>query len=455
MIHSERILLVEDDAPMRASCRHALEGDGLVVVEAGSAREAEPILLREVLDLVVTDLRMPHGGGKQVLKMVKNICPEVPVLVITAYPSVESAIDAFRDGVSDYLLKPFTASQLLESINGALRAKRAVDRANLLRQIGAAPKDMPELLGSSASFRAMLAMIRRVAPLDGNVLVVGETGSGKELVSRAVHRFSKRSAGPLVAVNCASIPDNLIEAELFGYEKGAFTGADTTKRGLFEEASGGTLFLDEVAELSAAAQAKLLRCIEDKAVRHVGGVKTHNVDIRIVAATHKDLAEEVREGRFREDLLYRLAVLELMVPPLRERPEDVLTLAVRFLDQLIEHDDREIVGFCDAALQRLSEYPWPGNVRELQNAVQRAYAIADGPTILEDDLVLRGALNVSAGPTANMPKRRSSAMAKFERQHVLDALERHDGNVTHTAKSLGIHRTTLQRLMRRLGIAPN
>lgn len=450
MKYSERILLVEDDEDMRESCRQVQEAAGHVVVEAGSAREAEPILLREEFDLVITDLRMPHGGGEEVLRLVKSISPETPVLVITAYPSVESAIEAFRGGVTDYLLKPFTGPELLEAIDRAMAAKHAGDRAALLRRIGSRSDEMPELMGSSDAFRSMLVAIRRIAPVDGAVLIRGETGSGKELVTRAIHRLSTRSAGRLVNVNCAAIPENLIEAELFGYDKGAFTGAMTSKAGLFEAADKGSLFLDEVAELSASAQAKLLRCIEVKAVRRLGSLQARPVDARIIAATHKDLREEVLAGRFREDLYYRLAVLEVRVPPLRERPEDILALAAHFLDRFHQPAGREVVGFSEAAVERLTQHHWPGNVRELQNVIQRALASSTASLIEADEITLMA----SASPRAEtaVPERRRWAIDEYERGHVVEALAEHDSNVTHTAKALGVHRTTLQRLMKRLGI---
>ncbi len=453
MSHVERILIVEDDEEMRVSCRQVLESVGHEVLEAGDAREAEPILLREVVDLVITDLRMPHGGGREVLQIVKRVSPDSPVLVITAYPSVESAVEAFRGGVADYLLKPFTSEQLIDAIGRAMGATRASDRSALLRQMGH-NHDLPEMTGNSAAFRAMLAELRRMAALEGNVLVWGETGSGKELVARALHRMSRRSAGPFTVLNCAAIPEALFEAELFGFEKGAFTGAVATKHGLFEEAHKGSLFLDEVAELPPTAQAKLLRAIEEKAVRRVGSVVERSVDARIIAASHKDLREEVKAGRFREDLLYRLAVLEVRVPPLRERPEDVPPLAVRFLDEVRKNGGPNVLGFSESAIVRLMAHPWHGNVRELQNVVQKAFARAEGPVIEAEDLALGAAPHEHEGARAAGGAERTTALAEFERGYVQEALRRHAGNVTHTAKELGVHRTTLQRVLKKLSIGP-
>lgn len=456
MTPSERILLVEDDEDLRTSCRQVLESAGYEVLEAGSALTAEPLILREILDLVVTDLRMPDGGGEQVVRIVKNATPDVPVVVITAYPTVESAVRTFREGIVDYILKPFTGGQLLDAIGRALSTKRAGDSSALARHRGSNVPEMPNMLGGSPAFRTMLGEIRRVAPLEGNVLIHGETGSGKELVARAVHAFSKRSAHALVVVNCAAIPENLLESELFGHDRGAFTGAVAAKAGLLEEAHEGSLFLDEVAELTPAAQAKLLRCLEEKAVRRVGSVRARPADTRVIAATHKNLAQQVREGRFREDLFYRLSVLDVNVPPLRDRPEDVLPLAVAFLDRLCQQCGLSVVGFTDEAIERLMDHPWPGNVRELQNAVQKGFSRAESTVITAEDLVLGhvpGAATAPAtAPGAASPQRWTRALAEFEREHVNEALEKNDGNVTHAAKALGVHRTTLQRLMKRLGL---
>lgn len=450
MSDNERILLVEDDEAMRTSCREVLESEGFGVLEAGSPREAEPLLLREEIGLVVTDLRMPGGGGAEVLRLARGLGRDLPVVLVTAYPSVESAIDAFKGGVTDYLLKPFTGDQLVEVVKRAISGRRARERAEALRRSPDSAGTDAEIIGSSARLHEMLAEIRRIAPAEGAVLILGETGSGKELAARAVHRHSRRAGGPFVVLNCAALPQTLLEAELFGYEKGAFTGAEGAKPGLLEAASGGTLFMDEAGDLALESQAKILRCIEEKSCRRVGGVNARPVDIRLITATNKDLREEVRGGRFREDLFFRLAVHEVRVPPLRERVEDIPRLAVAFLDRSGGGEGGPR-GFTEGAIAMLKAHPWPGNIRELQNAVQRAAARCVEPLIREEHLEASGALR-PPGAGNQDASHREEAIAQFERHHLADALAKHGGNVTHAAQALGIHRTTLQRLMRKYGV---
>ncbi|MBI2566266.1 MAG: sigma-54-dependent Fis family transcriptional regulator [Candidatus Schekmanbacteria bacterium] len=387
-----RILIVEDDQAMRASCRQALQQAGYEVLEAAAPTTAYALLCREEIDLVVTDLRMPEGGGQRVLADTREVSPDTPVILITAFPSVESAVEAFKSGVLDYLPKPFTGEELIEAVQAALSVGRARDRAALLRRMGPAGAQAAGAIGSSPAFLAMLAEARRVAALDGSVVVTGETGSGKELVARAIHQSSTRANGPFVAVNCAAIAENLLESELFGYERGAFTGAAAAKPGLIEHADLGTLFLDELGDLASSAQAKLLRALEERAVRRVGGLALIPVDFRIVAATNRDLRAEVRAGRFREDIYYH-------------------------------------------------------------NVVQKVLARATGPLITADDLRRAGlqpepVRAVSAGVSA-----RDEAVTSFERHYVEEALRQHHGNITHAARALGIHRATLHRLIKKLGVA--
>lgn len=453
MIEKNKILLVEDDFDMRETCKQSLEDAGYLVIEAISPKNAEPVLLRESIDLVITDLKMPHGGGTEVIRMAKFISPNLPVILITAYPSVNSAISSFKSGIVDYLIKPFTNEQLLESVSRSLGSRWAKDRSDLLLGIKPQDPEMPEILGNSIALKRMVGDIRRIAPLSGHVMVYGETGSGKELVSKAIHRFSTRAQRTIVNVNCAALPETLLESEIFGYEKGAFTDAKISKPGLIEQANGGTLFLDEIGDMSLMAQAKLLRVIEQKKCRRLGGIKIYDADVRIVAATHKNLEEEVAQKRFREDLYYRISVLEINVPALRERKEDISLLAVYFLDKLIkENKTKTIDGFSEEALNMLPQYHWPGNIRELHNAIQKIFAFSAGPLIEPDDIIQSRAIKTSAENKNSNSATITAAISKFEKEFIEDALKNHLGNISKTALSLGIHRTSLQRLIKKFGI---
>ena len=453
MNESGTILLVEDELSMRESCSSGLAFEGYRVLEAASPVEAEPYLLHEVIDLVITDLKMPDGGGARVVELVKEVAPDTPVIMITAFPSVESAVQALKTGVVDYLIKPFTPDELAAAARNALCAGQARDRAELLRRIGPVDTDVPEIVGNSPALTDMLTQVRRVASFDAHVLILGETGTGKELVARALHRLSPRSKRPFVAINCAAIPDTLFESELFGHVKGAFTGAVASKRGLLEQADGGTLFLDEIGDLSATSQAKLLRTLESGTCRKVGGTAERKVDVRVVSAANRDLQEEVRAGLFREDIFYRLAALEVRLPPLRDRGEDIPQLAAFFLEKL--GGGGEVLGFSEQAVGLLEGYDWPGNVRELQNAVQRLLARVSGSYVTAEDVVRSGVVGHKQRLKQSLPSprsRREAAMTGFERRHLQRVLDEHDGNVTRAARTLGIHRTTLQRLMVKHGL---
>ena len=444
---TETVLIVEDDEGMRESCADSLMEAGYPVLTASAPGEAQEHLARAVVDLVLTDLRMAGGGGREVVRLVRQLAPGVPVVIMTAFPTVQSAVDALRDGVVDYLVKPFNYDQLLRSVEGALAGGRAQDRAELLRRVPPTEGRAPAILGTSVAIRTLLAEVARVALVQAAVLVTGETGSGKELAARAVHDLSARARGPFVAVNCAAIPEALFEAEVFGHERGAFTGAVAARAGLLEEAHGGTLFLDEVGDLPANAQAKLLRAIEEGGARRVGSSHVRPVDVRAVSATNRDLRAEVRAGRFREDMYYRLAALDVRVPPLRERPEDIPLLAVHFLAKA-GGGERGLVGFAEDAMEALQSAPWQGNVRELQNFVQRLVAHSAGPLVTVRDVEASGlgpSSRQGAGPL-------HAAVGVFERDYLASMLERHAGNVSQTAKALGVHRTTLQRLMGKFGL---
>jgi len=446
----ETVLVVDDDEALREACCDALSEAGYRALAAASPLGAEPLLLREMIDLVISDLRMPDGGGTRVIQLAHRLCPGLPIILITAFPSVSSAVDALRSGVVDYLIKPFDAAQLLQSVQAVLEVGRARDHSELLRRIQPAATEAPEIVGSSLALRSMLEDARHCAILDAHVLVTGETGTGKELVAKAIHRLSQRAGGPFVPVNCAAIPEALFESEIFGHEKGAFTGALHAKRGLIEEADGGTLFLDEVGDMPAPLQAKLLRAIEEGACRRIGALKARSSNVRVVSATNKDLRQEIAAGRFREDMYYRLAALEVHVPPLRDRGEDLVQLAVHFLGTAQAADPPRVVGFSDDALELLQGHAWPGNIRELQNVVQRLLARARGVVVTADLVRACGALPTQDRSVTHSKRR--AAMGDFEKDYLEATLAENEGNVTHTAKALGIHRTTLQRLMSKYGL---
>jgi DNA-binding NtrC family response regulator len=430
----ETILVVDDDDAMRESCVQALEEAGSPCPSAASPVEAEPIL--PAIDLVITDLRMPDGGGTRVIEVAHSVSPDVPIILITAFPSVESAVDAFKSGVVDYLPKPFSGDQLLSAVEHALRVSRVRDRGELLHRMGPVSTDVPEIIGNSPRMREMLAEVRRVAPFDAPVLIGGETGSGKDLVAKLIHRLSPRAAAPFLAQNCAAMPEGLLEAEIFGHERGAFTGAIAARPGLLEQATPGSLFLDEWRSRRRSPRAL------EAAV--AGG------DARRSTCGSGDPQEPRDEAApaVREDVA-TLTALEVRVPPLRERVEDIPLLAVHFFEQCRARAGRPIVGFEDEALTLLSSHPWPGNVRELQNAIQKMLAHTTGPLIGPEDVLASGAVP-SSPVNEGGPLR--TAVHEFERSRLAAVLEEHEGNVTHAARALGIHRTTLQRLMRKLDL---
>src|SRR5215218_7338697 len=371
------ILLVEDKESLRRVLRLTLESAGYGVAEAEDARAAAQALAREPFRLVLTDLRMPHGSGLDVLRASKAADAEVPVVLMTAYGSIDEAVQAMKDGAHDFLQKPVDSNHLLLLCERALEHMRLRTENVLLREEWSRRYGFPRIVGESDAIKRAVAETQRVAATDTTVLLLGESGTGKELFARAVHHLSPRRDQPFVAINCAAIPETLSENELFGHERGAFTGASDRRQGKFELASGGTVFLDEIGELPLAAQGKLLRAIEEKVVDRIGGRAPVAVDVRVVAATNKDLKTAVENGQFRGDLFFRLAVFPIEVPPLRERGDDILLLAGHFASEI----GRELRGreaqFSPEALEALKQHRWPGNVRELENAIERACIISD------------------------------------------------------------------------------
>jgi len=452
-----RVLVVEDAATLRRGIVRALEESWGEVHEAESGdaaiarlgdRDAEPY------DVVVTDLRLPGADGLAVLRAARDRDARTAVLLMTAFGSIESAVEAMRIGAFDFVQKPFELEQLEARVARAVEHARLVREVSSLRAERAARFAPRQVVGSSPALRAALELAQRVAATRSTVLVTGETGTGKELIAGLVHGCSPRANGPYVSVNCAALPETLLESELFGHERGAFTGADRTRIGRFEQANGGTLFLDEIGDMSAMTQAKLLRVLQDQEFQRLGGTRVIRTDVRIVAATHRDLEQAIREGRFREDLYFRLNVIRIHLPPLRERPDDVEALARHFLAEFGRDLGRPHRGFAPGALAAIRAHPWPGNVRELRNAIERAVLMADGDSIDARDIGLSG---VAAPPapgrpwTAGLPAD-GLDLAGVERAVVLEALARAGFVQKEAARLLRISRRKLNYVIARLGI---
>ncbi len=389
---TERILLVEDKESLRAVLRKTLEAEGFGVEEAPDGQAAVEKIRRDRFAMVLTDLRLPRADGHEVLKAAVGADPEMPVILMTAYGTIRDAVSAMKAGAYDYLEKPVDADHLLALVRRALDHRSLLHENTLLKERFSQELDVPEILGDSPALKSALDQVRRVAPTDATVLLLGESGSGKELFARAVHHLSGRKTHSFFPINCAAIPENLLESELFGYEKGAFTGASGTKRGKFEIADKGTLFLDEIGDLSLGLQGKVLRVIEQKRFERVGGTETRSVDIRLVAATNKDLKALVVQGAFRQDLFFRLSVFPITVPPLRERREDIPILARHFVKKFAaEQKKRGPITLPPETIALLVGYSWPGNIRELENSIERALILGEGDRLLPEHLNLPGA----------------------------------------------------------------
>ncbi len=385
----ERILLVEDKPDLRLMLKTALARDGYRVSEAGDGDTAVRLFNEGDFGLVLTDLRLPGRDGLELLKAVREESPETPVIVMTAYGTIEKAVEAMKDGAYDFIQKPIELAHLRQLVEHALLEQQLQRENLLLREEFAERFGFPKIIGEHASMKKVGAALQRIAPSDTTVLLLGESGTGKELFARALHQLSPRARHPFVAINCAAIPESLVETELFGHEKGAFTGATDRKLGKFELAHHGTIFLDEIGELPPGTQAKILRVLQERAFERVGGVRTIQTDVRILAATNRDLEQAVRARQFREDLYFRLAPFPIEIPPLRERGRDVLLLAQAMIPRFCREFKKPRLSLSASAEARLQAYPWPGNVRELQNALERAVILAEGESIEAEDLQLR------------------------------------------------------------------
>jgi len=456
-----RILIVEDEAAIRLALSGLLRREGYDVEQAESGEPAIARLRTDAFDLVLTDLALGAGpSGMDVLRAAREFQPETPVVMITAHGSEKIAVEAMKAGASDYVPKPFDNDEIRLVLRRALERTRLERENRILRERIDRDWRFENLIGSGAAMAQVFETVRKVAETDLTVLVRGESGTGKELVAQALHQRSSRRARPFVAVNCAAISRELVESELFGHEKGAFTGADARRVGKFESAHGGTIFLDEIGDMPPATQAKVLRVLQERKLERVGGNRPVEVDVRVVAATHRDLEREVRAGGFREDLYYRLKVVEVELPALRERPADVPALVNHFLDELARRLDRPKMPIAPDALARLARHPWPGNVRELRNVVEQAAVLAASDAIQESDLRLPAEVAgaATARPDGDGEQKRSFSAAKreavvdFERSYLLSALRANGGNVSRTAAAIGMVRQSLQQKIRELGL---
>ena len=450
MRHQGTVLVVDDEANMRRVLGALLKRRGYSVVDAADGEAALEVLAREKVNAVISDLKMPRMNGLELLEAARRRHARLPVILLTAYGTVGSAVEALKCGAFDFLTKPFDPEEVQQVVDKAVRTHKLQEA-----EASFDPDDDPEalLLGNSPALLEVKRLISRVAPTPATVLITGESGTGKELVARPLHLKSERPSGPFIKINCAAIPEGLLESELFGHEKGAFTGAASRKPGRFELADGGTLFLDEIGEMPLSAQPKLLRAIQEGRFYHVGGTVTIAVDVRLVAASNRDLDREVREGRFREDLFYRLNVVPLRLPPLRERRSDIAALVACFSERAARRLDRPVLPFAEAALRALRQHAWPGNIRELENVVERAVLLCEGAEIGADDLPEGFATTAcEEDESASLKDRVRSATRQIGREAILEALARTGGNVTQAARELGLSRRGLQLKMRELGI---
>ena len=452
-----RVLVVDDKENILTLFERIL-ADGYAVTTSSDGSRALALIATGEFDVVVTDIRMPGAGGFDVLEAVKARAPSTEVVMMTGYATVADAVRAMKSGAYDYLEKPFDPDAAALVVARAAERKRLRDEAATLRRALEGTYGFEDLIGKSAAMQEVYRLLRRAAGLDITVLLLGETGTGKELAARAIHSSSSRKARRFVPVNCGALPPDLVESELFGHARGAFTGAAAAKPGLFEDADGGTLFLDEIGELPLPIQVKLNRALQEREIRRVGDNTPVHVDVRIIAATHRDLKAEAAAGRFREDLFYRLHVLPIRLPPLRERLEDVPLLAAHFLDEHARAFHREVTGLEPDALRALTAYPWPGNVRELENAIERAVAVTSGQVIAAQDLPRE----ITAAPPAAAPGELLTALPyreaidlardRVSRDYLAALLREFHGNVTQAAARAGMERESLHRLLKRHGL---
>lgn len=446
-----RILVVDDEANARTALAEILKEEGYTVETAADGFKALPRFEEFSPDLVLTDLKMPGMDGVELARKLRQQVPDFPIVVMTAFGAVETAVAAMREGAADYLTKPLNTDELLLVLERELERSRLRKETTHLREQLSERYRFENIIGSSPEMQQVFKSIAQVAPSRATVLLTGESGTGKEMVAAAIHHRSPRARGPFVRLHCAALAETLLESELFGHERGAYTGADRRREGRFEQANNGTLFLDEIGEISLATQVKLLRVLQEREFERVGGNQTLRVDVRVIAATNRDLRELVAEGKFREDLMYRLNVINIHMPPLRRRPSDIPALAMHFLKVYAEENAKPVRSISDAALARLAAHDWPGNVRELENVIERAVVLADGESVelwqLPPELT-------SGSPDNAVPIIPGSSMDDIERYAILKTLEAQGGSTSKAAEVLGISVRKIQYKLQEYGAAP-
>ncbi len=459
-----KILIVDDEEDALENCRRILSRVPYECIGTSNPGQAMALLEREHPGLVLTDLRMPKMDGIEVLTAAKRLDPAVQVVLLTAHATIETAVTSMRYGAFDYITKPFTSEELIQVVRRAFAAEAGSDgtpraAVSVRRPSAATPDGGVLIVGSSAPMKAVLALADRVAPTDSNVLIYGESGTGKEMLARHIHQRSRRAEHPFIPVDCVSLNDALLESELFGHEKGAFTGAHAAKPGLFEIAHGGTVFLDEVSGMSPTLQARLLRVLQERQVRRVGGTRFTHVDVRVIGASNQDLEELCRKGAFREDLFYRLNVIPVSLPPLRSREGDILLLANEFVTRFVQRvqtDNGSVPSIDPSAADLLMRYTWPGNVRELQNVMERAAVLVDGHTVmsthLPDRLQALADKDSASSESGSFKQAKQQAVETFERNFLLDLLKRNEGHMSNAAREAGVDRKTIERMVKKHGL---
>jgi DNA-binding NtrC family response regulator len=444
----KRILIVEDEDKLRRILELQLSGAGFETEKAGSAEEALGLIDRA--DLILTDLKLPNMTGIEMLQLVRRQDSAVPVIVMTAFGTVENAIEAMKAGAADFLLKPVSLDHLTTVVNKALEVRDLRDENRRLKEELGHRYQWDNIIGRSRAMQEIFSTIMRVGPSRATVLLAGESGVGKDLIARAIHFHSPRKDKPFVKINCTALPENLMESELFGYEKGAFTGANVSKPGKFEQANTGTVMLDEIGDVPGSIQVKLLRVLQEREFERLGSNKTVHIDVRVIAATNKDLRAALEDGTFREDLYYRLNVVPIEIPPLRERKEDIPYLATHFVEKLSGENGGRVSGMTDAALEKMMQYSWPGNVRELENVVERSLVMAIGDKLDANDIRLE--MNLRPRGAAEMMLPDGMSLDQYEQELIRNALTKSEGNKSQAARLLGLTRNALRYRLTQMGI---